>query len=79
MKNLPAIVVVGLLCLWLSAVAAMTAWTDAEIDWLASHVKGSPVDVHWGWSLCLAALPPTSPLLLPFNIGVEIYAACQDD
>lgn len=63
---LVVVLVVGIFCL-------MTEWTDNNLEWLISYVKGVPqeqVDIGWGWS-ALATLF-SGGICIPFNIICEI-------
>jgi hypothetical protein len=47
-------------------------WTDRNVDFWASYIKGHPVDVNYWWSVLLSIF---GPVIIVANIVSEILRA----
>lgn len=58
-------------CAVIGLVVAVMFWTDSNIDYLMTYIKGRPVNCPF-WLSALASIVGNG-LTLAFNIGMEIF------
>lgn len=64
-----------LMLIWVLLAILVTIWTDRNLDFWISHIKGESVDIHWFWSFLLSLIGGW--ITIVGNIVAEIARAAM--
>ena len=70
-----AVMLVGILCL--AAMFVVVEWTDSNLEFVLSELKGRDVQVPYVLSAAVTVV--SGGVCIPFNILCEVYKLCCND